>query len=592
MERRFPVSTKSFYLTTLFALLLLLAGLPLQQARAGWLIDRARFHASPHGEMSCTECHEDIAEKEKHPDAEGIASTRAERFNPEKCAECHEESVSALNDDSSHAGKELSKKDVARYQRCYVCHDPHHLVRRTDSDIKFAKDRPRHMQCAACHDEQKELPPIPDEEKECWSCHQAPSDEGKESNQKVAALCLNCHGEKRDKIHSKAPLVDPAQMVPQGHGQFDCLTCHPEGAEYGHAEQKMLDCMYCHQDEGRHDEAVAGDAHLKVSCQACHLDGVKAVKAQDGHIVHQKIKAEGASKVHNMLFKAGSGDEESCRRCHNQDNQLGAAAHVLPAKGLLCMPCHTATLQVTDTTTLLTLIGFAIGIIMLFSLWTGGSGAALGGAVFGAVFSCKIVKIITALITEGLLQLSLFKRSPKRWFIHALIFWPFALRFGFGFIALIMSLAFAGDSITWDLINKNHPLTAFFFDLTGLGVLLGVALAFIRRLQKDKSDPVEGLPAQDRVALVLLAVIVILGYFTEGVRIAMTGWPAGSEFAFVGYALSHIMGGGTGAYAYLWYLHAIAWGVFVIYIPFSRMSHIVMGPINAAVNACKEEHHH
>jgi hypothetical protein len=110
MERRFPVSTKSFYLTTLFALLLLLAGLPLQQARAGWLIDRARFHASPHGEMSCTECHEDIAEKEKHPDAEGIASTRAERFNPEKCAECHEESVSSAERRFQPRGQRAEQK--------------------------------------------------------------------------------------------------------------------------------------------------------------------------------------------------------------------------------------------------------------------------------------------------------------------------------------------------------------------------------------------------------------------------------------------------------------------------------------------------
>jgi nitrate reductase gamma subunit len=588
-----PVSFKTTSLASLLGLALLLASLAAAPgAQASWFIDPAKFHASPHAEMSCLECHGEVAEQELHPSMEGLAKTRAQRFSPDKCAECHEETVSRLSGESSHAGKQLSQRDVERYQRCYVCHDPHQLVRRSDSGVEFAKGIPRHKQCGACHEEQKELPPPSDEDKECWSCHQAPPGEGTERKAKIESLCLQCHGQKRNKAYAAAPLVDPSQQHPENHGQYDCLVCHVEGAQYGHAGQKIQDCRYCHTD-GQHDEAVAGDAHLGVSCEACHLDGVKAVKNSEGRIVHQTVRAQGASKVHNLLFRDDGDGEESCRRCHNAENALGAAAHILPPKGITCMPCHTATFSAGDTISIVTLLGLAFGLFMMISLWNSGAGSMTAG-VIGPVFSCKIFKIIAALIAEGLFQLSLLKRSPRRWFIHALIFWPFALRFGFGLIALIMSLAFSTDEVTWDLINKNHPFTALFFDLTGIAVLIGVILAFLRRLGKDKSDPVEGLPAQDRLALLLLAAIVILGYITEGMRIAMTGWPTGSGFAFIGFAISKFIGGPglKEVYAYFWYLHAIAWGLFVIYIPFSRMSHIIMGPINAAVNACKEEHHH
>ena len=87
--------------------------------------------------------------------------------------------------------------------------------------------------------------------------------------------------------------------------------------------------------------------------------------------------------------------------------------------------------------------------------------------------------------------------------------------------------------------------------------------------------------------------MVVVGYILEGMRIAMTGWPAGSEFAFIGYIISLLLGGAklNGIYAYFWYLHAIIWAAFVVYMPFSRMFHIVMAPINAAVNAVKKPHH-
>jgi nitrate reductase gamma subunit len=47
----------------------------------------------------------------------------------------------------------------------------------------------------------------------------------------------------------------------------------------------------------------------------------------------------------------------------------------------------------------------------------------------------------------------------------------------------------------------------------------------------------------------------------------------------------------TQSYGYIWYIHAILTGIFVAYLPFSRMFHIIMGPIVLAMHAVSEHEH-
>ena len=68
----------------------------------------------------------------------------------------------------------------------------------------------------------------------------------------------------------------------------------------------------------------------------------------------------------------------------------------------------------------------------------------------------------------------------------------------------------------------------------------------------------------------------------------MTGYPAGSAYAFVGDAVSRFFFGVTGLediYGYVWYIHAVLTGAFVAYLPFSRMFHIVLAPVLLVLNA-------
>ena len=271
---------------------------------------------------------------------------------------------------------------------------------------------------------------------------------------------------------------------------------------------------------------------------------------------------------------------------------------ILPAKSIVCMPCHAATFSVGDTTTILSLIVFLAGVAMVLSYVLSGSmpGKTDAGRVSNlfnllwhaikTVFSQKIFSIIKIVTLDVLLQKRLYHQSRKRWFIHSLIFYGFVFRFSWGAVALVGSLWKPEWSLVWTMLDKNHPITAFLFDLTGIMMVIGVILAFIRG-RLARSDQPTGLPKQDRVALGLIAAIVVVGFILEGMRIAMTGIPFSTAHAFIGYWISTLFLDPsllTSMYAYVWYLHAILTGAFVAYIPFSRLLHIILAPLVLAGN--------
>ena len=208
-------------------------------------------------------------------------------------------------------------------------------------------------------------------------------------------------------------------------------------------------------------------------------------------------------------------------------------------------------------------------------------------------FSPKILLIIKAMFLDVLLQRRLFRQSKTRWLIHSLLFMPFVFRFSWGIVALIVSLWKPEWNPVWAMLNKNHPATAFLFDLTGVMVFLGVASAFIRGTLKQ-SNQMEGVPGQDRLALGLIAGIVVIGFILEGMRIAMTGCPDGSVYAIAGYGVSVLFSNTSGlpqVYGYIWYVHAVLTGAFFAYLPFSRLLHIILAPVVLAMNAASGNWH-
>ena len=415
--------------------------------------------------------------------------------------------------------------------------------------------------------------------------------------------CLECHGaskgeEKRSASPYGIPLIDLSAYPSSPHSKLSCLVCHPDSVQYGHADQRQGDCLACHV---RHDEKVIHDAHLNVSCQACHLRGVIPVKNADSGRVLWRIDREphSVSRIHQMVL--GS-EEDACRRCHVKGNSLGAVAMVLPAKSVICMPCHPATLSVGDTTTILALFLFLVGFVGVGSVWLSGSLEAgierreqnkvlgITRSILGALFSLRLFSITKALIMDGVFHRRLFRQAKARWAIHALIFLPFVFRFVWGQVGLVASLCRPDYPGTWILLDKNHPATAFFFDLTGTMIMVGIVCAVVRRARRSSEEILAGLPRPDWAANGLLAGVVLVGFLLEGMRIAMTGSPLGTEFAFVGYGLSRLFSGVdlTDLYGYVWYAHAILTGFFVAYLPFSGMIHMITVPLGLALNAGSE----
>jgi nitrate reductase gamma subunit len=505
----------------------------------------------------------------------------------------------------------LKVRPGENYRDCLKCHDPHYQIRMTDSPrTGYDPHGPVWDQCGACHESREALPQPTEEDAACMTCHRSFSDEDPEETERLNSLCLHCHGNSGTRAQAVTeewvPLIDEASHEDTAHADLACTTCHLDAASYTHDVQQPQDCGQCHLP---HHEEIAGNAHMSVSCQACHLKSVKAVREAETNCIRWEIERRPGrhSFIHDMVrFDT----ETACQRCHFAGNTLGAPAMVLPAKSIICMPCHTATFSLGDTVTVwslffITVVSLVIlvgGVVLFFSFGLSGSlpGTAVGnpflklfqllGDGCRAVFSKKSVPIVRALFWDVLLQRRLYRRSRARWFVHALIFYGFVFRFLWGLVGLSGSLWKPEWPVVWDMVNKNHPLTGFLFDLTGVMILVGVGLAFARGWRNRKSRA-PGLPQQDRLALGLIAAMVIVGFLLEGMRIALNGYPEGSEYSLVGYGLALLFTQPRGlveVYGFMWYIHAILTGAFIAYIPFSRLMHIIMAPLILAMNACKE----
>jgi nitrate reductase gamma subunit len=565
-----------------------------QEIEASWWLEDARFHASAHGQLACGDCHAGIAARPLHPDPRRTAHGGRDAFDAATCTGCHRGVAQEL-EENRHGSAPV--ENPAGHADCLRCHDPHAAAAGSARAKGYDPGRPPREQCGVCHAPQKALPAPGAGEEGCLGCHRRPEPGDPQAPGHVERFCRHCHGNEGTEPQAitgrVVPLMEPEALRGTPHAEVACTACHPRAAAYGHDRQIRTPCTGCHL---RHGESQAHDAHLSVACEACHLQGGTPVRdhATQRITLKRSRRLEAPLRSHEMVDVK---DRSECRRCHFSENPLGAAAAVLPAKSVLCLPCHPATLSAADIPTRVALSVFAVGLALEgLVVFSGRGGAAPLTAHArgrhprppgeGRQSSLpRAASALKAALADVLLQRRLFRASRLRWLIHGLIFFPMAVRCAWGLLGLAASVWAPAWPAAWVLLDRNHPLSEAVFEISGVMILAGVALSAARG-RREARGQMPGLPRRDWPALALIGAIVAAGFVLEGLRMAMTG--SGTGLAFVGFGIAKLVSGHPGlteAYGYGWYLHAILAGAMVAYLPFSRLRHVIFAPVLLAWEA-------
>jgi len=238
---------------------------------------------------------------------------------------------------------------------------------------------------------------------------------------------------------------------------------------------------------------------------------------------------------------------------------------------------------------------FAFGVFSKLSFWLSGSvdpeeldETPLGhrGAlslVASTIFSKKIFRIVGGVFLDAIIARRLFRLSRTRWMIHALML--------YGFMALLAGDAAATRLSLEGAYVKDDPALALLFELGGLSIVAGVALALTRRIVLRR-ERLSDVPA-DYVAPVLMVFVLVTGFLTEAFRLLAEGVPAAAaRYSFIGVALANVFAGSETNWAFahdaVWLIHTIISFAFIAYIPYGKFFHFAVAPLVAGMNAAGE----
>jgi len=176
--------------------------------------------------------------------------------------------------------------------------------------------------------------------------------------------------------------------------------------------------------------------------------------------------------------------------------------------------------------------------------------------------------------------------------MHVTIFW------GFVGLFLVTMLIMIQDDLTElffhvrFLYGNFYIYWSLFADLCGLVVLAGLAMAFWRRYWVKPSRLDNKM--MDTFALSLIAVIIVSGFTTEGLRIAMSNFPAFEVWSPVGYvtglAFSWMGHSALSVVHYIsWWIHVLGAFVFIGLVASDKLGHILISTLNVYFMNLKNE---
>jgi len=186
---------------------------------------------------------------------------------------------------------------------------------------------------------------------------------------------------------------------------------------------------------------------------------------------------------------------------------------------------------------------------------------------------------------RALAQRDIGERDRLAGVMHAMIFWGFAVLF------LATVLTFVDHDLGIHILHGPFYLFfAFVVDLFGVLFVAGLLLAIYRRYVVQLHKLGYGRPG-DAAALGFLLLVGVTGFWLEGARIAVTGWPGYERLSFGGWISALLMSPFVpandwhGVHRALWGLHVVTITGLFASLPFTRLIHMFATPANILVRA-------
>lgn len=276
-------------------------------------VDPEKFASSIHGDLDCTDCHEDA-----DPDHEELGKAN--------CVGCHDDVEEEMKGSAHEIAMRNGMEDAPA---CSDCHGSHYI---------FASSNPKSMvhplnlaaTCAACHSD-------PEFAKRHDIRMADPFAAYKNSVHGIAVLsehnfevatCDNCHG-----THDIRGMNDSSSLIYWENVPATCGACHEEIYEqykesvHGKAVKKgVRDAPICTDCHGEHnvkdhtdpDSPVHPLRVSKQTCERCHSS--ELITGRYG--IAEDRGATFEDSYHGLALRAGSLKAANCASCHGIHNIL------------------------------------------------------------------------------------------------------------------------------------------------------------------------------------------------------------------------------------------------------------------------------
>ena len=234
--------------------------------------------------------------------------------------------------------------------------------------------------------------------------------------------------------------------------------------------------------------------------------------------------------------------------------------------------------------TVVTMVVFAYGVWRRFKLWRQGMPIGIRELVKGN-FQQIIAQLkpgLRRVLTDGLGQKRVRGRGLPTW-AHLSLFAGFMMLFlGTTLLELDHIAGWISKSLQFHH-GTYYVIYEFTLDVFGLLFLNGCVLFFWRRTRRPASV---GHRATDWYVIISFLAIGLSGYLVEGLRIVWqqpTG--IGAQCSPVGLWISGWFAGmgetsARSAHQVIWWLHSLLVFGFIASIPYTRLLHVIAGPLN------------